>query len=190
MPSIVPCLDKVSKSGWKMQAPFLSVWNYYPFVLSQALLSFTSSVCVYVCEIDSSAEVAELNSTSQRGCCTHLMFDLATKLITMKPSEFLKVWNGLTAHTTHRVTAMWHATHALRVREAQWVFFHLGHCKATWARVAAYSLLPHTFMHPNLSQSTPSPRQHSSCITPPPHPSISLCSPSLLLCPNCSITAF
>lgn len=46
MPSIVPCLDKVSKSGWKMQAPFLSVWNYYPFVLSQALLSSTSCVCV------------------------------------------------------------------------------------------------------------------------------------------------
>lgn len=46
MPSIVPCLDKVSKSGWKMQAPFLSVWNYYPFVLSQALLSSTSCACV------------------------------------------------------------------------------------------------------------------------------------------------
>lgn len=42
MPSIVPCLDKVSKSGWKMQAPFLSVWNYYPFVSSQAALSCTS----------------------------------------------------------------------------------------------------------------------------------------------------
>lgn len=25
MPSIVPCLDKVSKSGWKMRAPFLCV---------------------------------------------------------------------------------------------------------------------------------------------------------------------
>lgn len=51
MPSIVPCLDKASKSGWKMQAPFLSVWNYYPFVLSQALLSSLSCVCVsvYVC---------------------------------------------------------------------------------------------------------------------------------------------
>lgn len=46
MPSIVPCLDKVSKSGEKMRAPFLCVWNYYPFVLSQALLCSTSSVCV------------------------------------------------------------------------------------------------------------------------------------------------
>lgn len=50
MPSIVPCLDKVSKSGWKMQAPFLSVWNYYPFVLSQALLSSTSCACADVSE--------------------------------------------------------------------------------------------------------------------------------------------
>lgn len=46
MPSIVPCLDKASKSGRKMQAPFLSVWNYYPFVLSRALLS--CSVHVFI----------------------------------------------------------------------------------------------------------------------------------------------
>lgn len=49
MPSIVPCLDKASKSGWKMGAPFLSVWNYYPFVLSLPLLSSSSRVCVFVC---------------------------------------------------------------------------------------------------------------------------------------------
>ena len=95
MPSIVPCLDKVSKSGWKMRAPFLSVWNYYPFVLSQALLCSTSSVCVCVCvcvsKVDSSAEVAELNSLSQRRPCTHLLFDLATKLIIMIPTELGKV---------------------------------------------------------------------------------------------------
>lgn len=92
MPSIVPCLDKVSKSGCKMRAPFLSAWNYYPFVLSQALLCSTSSVlvCVVVCKVDSSAEVAELNSVSQRRPCAHLLFDLATKLITMIPTELLR----------------------------------------------------------------------------------------------------
>lgn len=93
MPSIVPCLDKASKSGWKMQAPFLSVWNYYPFVFSQALLSSSCCVCAWVCvciQTESSAEVAEPKSMSQRGPSTHLMFDLATKLITMTPTELLR----------------------------------------------------------------------------------------------------
>lgn len=179
MPSIVPCLDKGSKSGWKMQAPFLSVWNYYPFVLSQALLSFTSSVCVYVCEIDSSAEVAELNSTSQRGCCTHLMFDLATKLITMKPSELLKVWNGLTAHTTHRLTAMWHSTHALRVREAQCWFFPLGSLQCNFSS----------------SRCTQPPPSHLYASQPPaalphPHPlthTHSLVAPCLYFCAQIAV---
>lgn len=117
MPSIVPCLDKASKSGWKMQAPFLSVWNYYPFVLSQALLSspflcvrVCARVCVYIQSRDSSAEVAEPKSTSQRGRCTHLMFDLATKLITTTPTELLRTWRGREQQTdtTHQLVAAWH----------------------------------------------------------------------------------
>lgn len=47
-------------------------------------------VCGVVCKVDSSAEVAELNSLSQRRPCAHLLFDLATKLITMIPTEVLK----------------------------------------------------------------------------------------------------
>lgn len=46
------------------------------------------SVCML--KVDSSAEVAELNSLSQRRPCAHLLFDLATKLITMIPTELLK----------------------------------------------------------------------------------------------------
>lgn len=155
-----------------MQAPFLSVWNYYPFVLSQALLSFTSSVCVYVCEIDSSAEEAELNSTSQRGCCTHLMFDLATKLITMKPSELLKVWNGLTVHTTHRLTAMWHSTHALRVREAQHCFFFpLGSLQSNFSSSRCTRPPPsHLYASQPLFSPHPLPHSIPAALSHPPHP--------------------
>lgn len=79
-----------------MQAPFLSVWNYYPFVLSQALLSSTSCACADVSaracvhtKVDSSAEVAEqVRPKGEPGA--HLMFDLATKLITMTPTELQK----------------------------------------------------------------------------------------------------
>lgn len=133
MPSIVPCLDKASKSGWKMQAPFLSVWNYYPFVLSQALLSSLSCVCVclFMCvciQTDSTAELAEPKSMSQRGPCTHLMFDLATKLITMTPTELLRAWRGLTTDTTHQLVAIWNPTHALHVLTPLF-FFDLDRCK-------------------------------------------------------------
>lgn len=41
-------------------------------------------------KVDSSAEVAEPKSASQRGPGAHLMFDLATKLITMTPTELQK----------------------------------------------------------------------------------------------------
>lgn len=47
-------------------------------------------VCVCMHKVDSSAEVAELNSLSQRRPYAHLLFDLATKLITMIPTELLK----------------------------------------------------------------------------------------------------
>lgn len=141
MPSIVPCLDKASKSGWKMQAPFLYVRNYYPFVLSGALLSSSSWVCSCLCEClcvqtASSVEETEPKSMSHRGHRTQLMFDVATKLITMTPAELLRAWRGLTTDTTHQLVAAWSLMHAwmceLRVYPESvaksFSFFHFCRC--------------------------------------------------------------
>lgn len=177
MPSIVPCLDKASKSGWKMQAPFLSVWNYYPFVLSQALLSSPSWVCMCV-QTDSSAEVAEPKTTSQRGPCTHLMFDLATKLITMTPTELLRAWRGLTTDTTHQLVAV-------HVWGTPVFFLRLGPfslCLCRWPPLS-YLGVSRPLFNPF------SPTLHSSCT--PTHPlSLSFLPFCVFLCPNCSLTAF
>ena len=170
MPSIVPCLDKASKSGWKMQAPFLSVWNYYPFVLSQALLSspflcvrVCARVCVYIQSGDSSAEVAEPRSTSQRGRCTHLMFDLATKLITTTPTELLRAsgGDGIQTDTTHRLVAAWH----------QHMLFVCDHLCFSWtwtvetalACAAADGLLSLAHLNASRPFSLFLPRCNSSC---------------------------
>lgn len=122
-------------------------------------------MCVCVRKVDSSAEVAELNSLSQRRPCTHRLFDLATKLITMIPTELVKAlkWaNGRYHPPAHDCVAS--NTCSTCVSDSRVFPPPRVTAKQT---PAADGLHPRTLIHHGSVHPSFSPTLHSSCTLPP-----------------------